>query len=183
MVGVVTTGGMGALPFRDGLSATGFPSGVRGGPIEIFESMSTLIVWRKEYRQDSGGAGCMRGGLGQVIEMANGINEPFYFHCAFERMTFAARGFDAGLSGAPGRLALASGGRLAGKGRHDVPSGDRVIIMSPGGGGIGDPKRRDRILVEADLANGLISADAAVKVYGMGAGACASRVLEEVRHG
>ena len=53
---VVTTGGMGALPYRDGLSATGFPSGVRGGPIEIFESMSTVIVWRKQYRQDSGGA-------------------------------------------------------------------------------------------------------------------------------
>jgi N-methylhydantoinase B len=183
MVGVVTTGGMGALPFRDGLSATGFPSGVRGGPIEIFESMSTLIVWRKDYRQDSGGAGRMRGGLGQVIEIGNGIDEPFYFHCAFERMKFAARGFDSGLPGAPGHLALASGEGLASKGRHFIPTGDRVVIMSPGGGGIGDPKKRDRAAVAQDLANGLISADAAAKVYGAEPAKRAQKVLEEVQHG
>ena len=64
LVNIVTTGGMGALPSRDGLSATGFPSGVRGGPIEIFESMSTLGFWRKQYREDSSGPGTSRGGLG-----------------------------------------------------------------------------------------------------------------------
>jgi len=167
MVGVVTTGGMGALPFRDGLSATGFPSGVRGGPIEIFESMSTVIVWRKEYRQDSGGAGRTRGGLGQAIEMQNGIDEPFYFNCAFERIKFAPRGFDRGLDGAAGYVGLSSGRKLPGKGRHLVPVGERVIISSPGGGGIGDPRTRERALVEADLANGLISQDAARELYGL----------------
>jgi len=167
MVGVVTTGGMGALPFRDGLSATGFPSGVRGGPIEIFESMSTVIVWRKEYRQDSCGAGRMRGGLGQHIEMENGIDEPFFFNCAFERMKFAPRGFDEGLNGAAGYVGLKSGAKLPGKGRHLVPAGERVVIKSPGGGGIGDPRQRDRDSVEADLRNGLISAQAAHEVYGL----------------
>jgi N-methylhydantoinase B len=167
MVGVVTTGGMGALPFRDGLSATGFPSGVRGGPIEIFESMSTLIVWRKEYRQDSGGAGEMRGGLGQTIEMANSLNEPFFFNCAFERVKFPASGFDGGLSGGAGYVGLASGEALASKGRHLIPPGERMLIMSPGGGGLGDPESRDRKLVEADLRNELISADTAHRVYGL----------------
>ena len=181
MVGVVTTGGMGALPFRDGLSATGFPSGVRGGPIEIFESMSTLIVWRKEYRQDSGGAGRTRGGLGQVIEMANGIDEPFYFHCAFERMKFAARGVDSGLSGAPGYLGLASGTRLASKGRHLIPPGDRVVIMSPGGGGIGDPRQRDRAAVETDVVNGLVSRESADTIYGLQPAKQAAKSLEEVQ--
>jgi N-methylhydantoinase B len=167
MVSVVTTGGMGALPFRDGLSATGFPSGVRGGPIEVFESMSTVIVWRKEYRQDSGGAGCMRGGLGQVIEMENGISEPLYFNCAFERVKFAARGVAGAMDGATGYVGLKSGERLPSKGRHLIPVGDRVLIMSPGGGGIGDPRERDRTQVEADLGNGLISAQAARQLYGL----------------
>jgi N-methylhydantoinase B len=167
IVGVVTTGGMGALPYRDGLSATGFPSGVRGGPIEIFESMSTQIVWRKEYRPDSGGPGRMRGGLGQIIEMENGIDEPFHFNCAFERVRFAARGFDGGHSGAPGYVALQSGEPLAAKGRHLIEPGERVVIMPPGGGGIGDPRERDRALVAADLRDGLISAEAAQRVYGL----------------
>ena len=158
---------MGALPFRDGLSATGFPSGVRGGPIEIFESMSTMIIWRKEYRQDFGGAGAMRGGLGQAIEMENGIDEPFYFNCAFERIKFAPRGFDGGLDGAAGYVGLRSGGKLPGKGRHLIPVGERVLIMSPGGGGIGAPGERDPARIEADLRNGLISSQAADQIYGL----------------
>jgi N-methylhydantoinase B len=184
LVSVVTTGGMGALPFRDGLSATGFPSGVRGGPIEIFESMSTVIVWRKQYRRDSGGAGRMRGGLGQAIEIENGIDEPFYFNGAFERVKFAPRGFDGGLDGAAGYVGLQSGSRLPSKGRHLIPSGERVLILSPGGGGIGDPLGRDRALIEADLRNELISEAAARDIYGLSAERpSAPEPAEEASHG
>ena len=63
------SGGTGARPGSDGLSATAFPSGVRNVPIEINEAVSPIVVWRKEYRQDSGGAGEFRGGLGQVMEV------------------------------------------------------------------------------------------------------------------
>jgi N-methylhydantoinase B len=170
-VQVITTGGMGALPFRDGMSATGFPSGVRGGPIEVFESMSTVIVWRKEYRQDSGGAGRMRGGLGQIIEMENGIDEAFLYNTTYERVDHPARGVDGGGFGAAGVIRLRSGSRLAGKGQHLIPSGDRVIVMSPGGGGIGDPKERDKASVAADLTNELISRNAARELYGFDAAA------------
>jgi N-methylhydantoinase B len=166
-VQVTTTGGMGALPFRDGMSATGFPSGVRGGSIEIFESMSTVIVWRKEYRQDSGGAGRMRGGLGQHIEMENGINEAFLYNTTYERVDHPARGVGGGGYGAAGMISLRSGKKLAGKGQHLIPAGDRVVILSPGGGGIGDPGTRDRAMVEADLANELISPEAARDLYGL----------------
>jgi N-methylhydantoinase B len=165
-VQVITTGGMGALPFRDGLSATGFPSGVRGGPIEVFEAMSTVIVWRKEYRQDSGGTGRTRGGLGQIIEMENGIDEAFLYNTTYERVDHPARGVDGGGHGAAGVIRLRSGTRLAGKGQHRIPAGDRVIIMSPGGGGIGDPKQRDRALIAADVANELISRKTAKDIYG-----------------
>ena len=168
-VQVITTGGMGALPFRDGMSATGFPSGVRGGPIEVFEAMSTVIVWRKEFRQDSGGPGRTRGGLGQIIEMENGIDEAFLYNTTYERVDHPARGVDGGGYGAAGVIRLRSGSRLAGKGQHQIPAGDRVIIMSPGGGGMGDPKQRDRALIARDLTNGLISSKTAQDVYGFDA--------------
>ena len=65
------SGGMGAHPMLDGLAATPFPSGVRAIAIEITEAMTPIVFWRKELRQDSGGAGRRRGGLGQVIEVGS----------------------------------------------------------------------------------------------------------------
>ncbi|MBW6398200.1 hydantoinase B/oxoprolinase family protein [Roseomonas sp. HJA6] len=163
---VMTTGGMGALPYRDGMSATGFPSGVRGGPIEIFESMSTIVVWRKEFRQDSGGAGAFRGGLGQAIEMENTIPESFQYFTGYERVENPAKGTAGGGSGASGRLQLSTGELLSGKGRYEIPPGVRIAVSSPGGGGVGDPLSRDRSLVVRDLEYGLISEAAAQEFYG-----------------
>ena len=162
---VITTGGMGALPYRDGLSATGFPSGVRGGPVEIFESMSTLVVWQKEYRQDSGGAGAFRGGLGQHIEIENTLPEPFDLYAGYERVRFAAKGAAGGGPGAAGRLSLSTGEVLPGKGVARVPPGARIVIQSPGGGGTGAPPSRDPALVKRDLDYGLISTEAAKTLY------------------
>ncbi|WP_136684155.1 hydantoinase B/oxoprolinase family protein [Falsirhodobacter xinxiangensis] len=164
-VGVVTTGGMGALPFRDGLSATGFPSGVRGGSVEIFESMSTVTVWRKEYRQDSGGPGQHRGGLGQIIEIENGIPETFIFGNNLERLRFPPRGAAGGHDGALGSVRAATRD-LTVKQLHDIAPGERLVLQSPGGGGMGDPRERDRAAVRRDLENELISAQAARDIYG-----------------
>ena len=71
------TGGTGARPGKDGLSATAFPSGVRSTPIEITETVAPLIFWRKEYIPDSGGPGEYRGGLGQVMEIAHSQGAAF----------------------------------------------------------------------------------------------------------
>src|SRR5690606_23652279 len=65
------SGGMGARPTKDGLSTTAFPSGVHIIPTEIVEVTSPVMIWRKELRPDSGGAGQYRGGLGQVVEMSS----------------------------------------------------------------------------------------------------------------
>jgi N-methylhydantoinase B len=167
LVNIVTTGGMGALPSQDGLSATGFPSGVRGGPVEIFESMSTLVFWRKQYREESGGPGTTRGGLGQHIELGNSLPEAFNCTTFYERIHHPARGFFDGLAGAAGYVGLASGGVLPGKGRHLVPKGDRIVILSPGGGGLGDPRKRDASLVRRDVENQLVSAATARDIYGV----------------
>ena len=56
-------GGTGARPGKDGMSATAFPSGVRGMPVEATEAITPVVFWRKELRPDSGGPGRQRGGL------------------------------------------------------------------------------------------------------------------------
>jgi N-methylhydantoinase B len=160
-------GGTGARPTKDGLSATAFPSGVRSVPVEIVESIAPVVVWRKEYRTDSGGAGLLRGGLGQVMEIGSAENAPFAVFAMFERIDHPARGRDGGHDGAPGRVSLASGRALRGKGQQTIPPGERLRLELPGGGGFGDPRERDREKVRADVRNGLVSGDAARRVYGV----------------
>ncbi len=161
------SGGTGARPGKDGLSATAFPSGVRNVPIEITEAISPLIVWRKEYREDSGGVGAYRGGLGQVMEVGLLEEAPFAFSALYDRIDHPPRGRDGGGAGAAGNVSLASGGQLDGKGTQTIATGERVIIEMPGGGGLGDPRMRDPALVAADLQAGLISSEIARDAYGV----------------
>jgi N-methylhydantoinase B len=164
----VTNGGTGARPTKDGLSATAYPSGVRGTPVEINETVAPLIIHRKEYRTDSGGAGETRGGLGQVIEISSAINADMELLAAFDRVNYPARGRHGGSNGKNGAVRLLSGSKLAGKGTQTIKAGERLILHTPGGGGYGDPKQRDAAQVVADVANGLISEDAARTIYGHG---------------
>ncbi len=139
-VTIFHSGGTGARPGKDGLSATAFPSGVRNTPVEITESISPLIFRRKEYRPDSGGAGEYRGGDGQVIEIAHAEGAPFAIFALFDRIDNPARGRNGGADGAAGGLRLTSGAKLKGKGKQIVPAGDAVILELPGGGGYGPRK-------------------------------------------
>jgi len=157
----VTNGGTGARPIKDGLSATAYPSGVRGTPVEINETLAPLIFWRKEYRTDSGGAGEHRGGLGQVLEIESAIDDDVELLAAFDRIDYPARGRAGGESGAPGALFLESGERLRGKGTQTISRGQRLIVHTPGGGGFGPVQRREAHRVEQDLTDELISADSA----------------------
>jgi N-methylhydantoinase B len=59
------SGGTGARPGLDGLSATAFPSGVSTMSVEATEQVGPIIVWRKDLREGSGGPGARRGGLGR----------------------------------------------------------------------------------------------------------------------
>ena len=161
------SGGAGARPQQDGLSATPFPSGVRNVPIEITEAITPLVVWRKELRLGSGGPGRQRGGLGQRMEIANRDGAAFGIQARFERGVYPARGRSGGEAGAKGRLSLATGASLAIKGLQIIPAGDRLIVEMPGGGGYGDPLTRDPALVARDVRYGLIEADQAEAEYGV----------------
>jgi len=161
------SGGAGARPQQDGLSATPFPSGVRNVPIEITEAITPLIVWRKELRRGSGGPGRQRGGLGQRMEIANRDDAAFGIQARFERGVYPARGRSGGEAGAKGRLSLATGASLAIKGLQIIPAGDRLIVEMPGGGGYGDPFAREPALVARDVHHGLIEPEAAEADYGV----------------
>ena len=161
------TGGTGARPGKDGLSATAFPSGVRSTPVEITETVAPLIFWRKEYIPDSGGPGEFRGGLGQVMEISHASGEPFAISKMFERVRNPARGRAGGRDGALGRVHVPNLGMLRAKGREVVPPGHRIVLETPGGGGLGDPRRRSRERVHEDVVDGYVTAGSAGKDYGL----------------
>ena len=159
------TGGTGARPGKDGLSATSFPSGVRSTPIEITETVAPLIFWRKEYIPDSGGPGEYRGGLGQVMEVSHADGAPFAVSKMFERVRNAARGREGGAAGAPGRVYVPGAGELRVKGREVVPPGHRIVLETPGGGGLGNPRDRSRERVREDVLDQYVTREGAADDY------------------
>jgi N-methylhydantoinase B len=165
------SGGTGARPGKDGLSATAFPSGVKNVAIEITEAISPIVVWRKEFRTDSGGAGEFRGGLGQTMEITNNEDMPFALSATFERTENPPRGRAGGVDGLPGVVRTERGVKMRGKGHQTIARGDRLIIEMPGGGGLGDPRKRPLDLVLRDVQAGLVSKEVARRDYGVVFGA------------
>jgi len=151
------SGGMGARPGIDGLSSTAFPSGVHTMPIEATEHTGPIVVWRKELRPDSGGAGKYRGGLGQIIEIAPAEGHEFDFSAMFDRIATPPRGRDGGEDGAPGSATLDDGTKLRPKGWQHVPAGRRLVLELPGGGGFGDPAERPVEARAEDISKGYVT--------------------------
>ena len=165
VINPIFNGGTGARATKDGLSTTAFPSGVRTTPTEINEVTSPLIFWKREFKPDSGGAGRLRGGLGQIIEIEHAHGSEFSISKMFERVVHPARGRDGGHDGARGRVAVKDGQDFRGKGKESIPSGATLVMETPGGAGIGSPLDRDPVLINADLREGVISSNAAVSIY------------------
>ncbi|MDG1282421.1 MAG: hydantoinase B/oxoprolinase family protein [Pseudorhodobacter sp.] len=167
---IFNSGGAGARPAFDGLNATAFPSGVMTMPIEATEHAGPVIIWRKELRPDSGGAGQQRGGLGQFMEVGARDGHEFDFQAMFDRVHHPARGRRGGGMGAPTLIARDDGEPMRGKGKQFVPHGRRVVLALPGGAGYGAPSDRDRAAVMRDLARGYITAEVAAQDYGLSEG-------------
>ena len=149
-------GGMGARPSKDGLSCTAFPSGVGSIPIEVTEAESPLLFHRREYLPASAGQGQFRGGLGSVIEIGHREGESFRISAAtFDRRIHPARGRAGGQDGRPGSCRISNGTVILDKGLHEVPSGCRLLLELPGGGGYGNPQDRDPQALTLDRAEGL----------------------------
>ena len=86
------------------------------------------------------------------MEVEHREGAPFGIFATFERVKHPARGRDGGEAGGNGRLSLASGTELKAKGFQTIPAGERLVVEMPGGGGFGDPKKRDRAKVAARRA-------------------------------
>lgn len=161
---LVFSGGTGARPSLDGLSATAFPSGVWGSQVETTEAVAPVLITRRELRPDSGGAGKFRGGLGQYIELCSATDEDFQLFLAVERVLNPAKGRFGGHAGAAGRIRIGHDGPdLPGKGEVRVPAGKTLVFETPGGGGYGPPDQRDPDALAADLSEGLVSENAAAQ--------------------
>jgi N-methylhydantoinase B len=176
------SGGAGARPTLDGLNATAFPSGVMTMPIEATEHTGPVIIWRKELRPDSGGAGKYRGGLGQFMEVGAAEGHEFDFQAMFDRVDHPARGRQGGAAGAATTIAQDDGTKMRGKGKQFVAHGRRVMLAFPGGAGYGPATERDSALIKGDLIRGYISAAAAKRDYGLNDAEIKS-ILESVKRG
>jgi N-methylhydantoinase B len=176
------SGGSGARPAADGLNATAFPSGVMTMPIEATEHTGPVIIWRKELREDSGGSGKYRGGLGQNMEVGVTDGHEFDISAMFDRVDHPARGRHGGGAGAPTTIGQDDGTQMKGKGRQFVPAGRRVLLSFPGGAGYGQPSERSHESVCQDLAREYISEEVARRDYGL-TDADIKRVQQAVKQG
>jgi N-methylhydantoinase B len=153
------SGGTGARPGKDGLDGIAFPSGVRTMPVEATENVAPIIFWQKQLRPDSAGPGRTRGGFGQVMEIGAKHDAEFAVNAIFDRVANPPKGRFGGGEGAGGRVLLddPNGTPLRTKGFQVVPKGRHLLLLLPGGGGMGDPRARDPEAVRRDVEDGLIT--------------------------
>ena len=171
VTGELVAGGSGASAGKDGADVIETDAtNCMNLPAEALELDAPIRVHRVALRRDSGGAGAQRGGLGALREYEILHGEVRLTHRG-ERHFIAPKGRAGGRDGAMARTVI----YRAGGGEEVVPSklvttlrvGDRVVFETAGGGGYGDPARRDAQKVRADLADGKISAEGA-NIYGPG---------------
>ena len=161
-------GGRGGLDGMDAVDT--LYANTRNNPIEDIESHLPLRVTRYELRENASGAGEWRGGLGSVREFE--YLAPGGASVEGEGHEFAPWGLAGGKPGEPAELRLIrhDGGidRLPSKVPHmQIRAGEKFVCIGPGEGGYGDPMARDPARVHDDVADGLVSANAAKEDYGV----------------
>jgi N-methylhydantoinase B len=166
--------GMGASAHHDGLATTAFPTNSGGGSIEALEASAPLLITKKEFRADSGGAGTHRGGLGQDIEVRNLTGTPLSVVLLGDRAEHPALGIHGGGPGEVARVLDDTGTALPLKSVTALPAGAGLALSFAGGGGYGPPAGREVAAIAADLRDGFITRDAAVRHYGQDAVAAAT---------
>jgi N-methylhydantoinase B len=163
-------GGWGGRPREDGESASVSicQGDVRNAPVELQEIQYPFLIERFALRQDSGGAGRYRGGLG--VELTYRALGKALTNVNRERTKDPPWGLNGGWPGAVNEAVLVrrdgSEQTLFKATAVPMEAGDRLIFRSAGGGGWGEPRLRSREAIADDVAKGLISAAAARRDYG-----------------
>ncbi len=144
----------------------------RSQPVELYEQRYPVRIHKFALREDSGGAGKFRGGLGAEIE-TEFLRGEGTASTIGDRGRFAPRGLNGGGPGALCHLEFLLGGQryvsphITKDSNLSLRPGDRVRILTPGGGGFGDPLERDAAAVAEDVRYGYIGAATAREVYGV----------------
>jgi N-methylhydantoinase B len=140
-------------------------------PFEILEQHYPVLFEFACLRDDSGGAGCHRGGLGigyRVKLMRGSARASFMM----DHGRFAAFSLLGGKQGACTRIFVSQDGKVEqpphiSKGTgYRIDPGDWIEIWTPGGGGYGPPRERATDLIRRDLVDGYVSLARAEVDYG-----------------
>ncbi len=165
-------GGWGGRPFEDGPSASlsVCQGDVRNAPIEAIELRCPVVVERRALRPDSAGPGEYRGGFGVEVVVRNLVRGKWNLWQA-RRRSCPPWGLWGGKAGEPPDYLLKTPHddefRSVDVVLHDVPADSRAAIRTSGGGGWGDPHKRDPQAVLRDVRDGLVSVEAARREYGV----------------
>ena len=167
-------GGWGALHDRDGQNATFCinDGDTHNTPVEAAEGKGPIFIAHRKLRQDSGGPGKFRGGLGVSQEVR--MRAPGSVLSAMERTKCAPWGLHGGKNGLANRFSIVRKdgsierlptGKTIGHVALDVQDG--FLIEVGGGGGIWDALQRDPERMLADVRSGYVSLEAARRDYGV----------------
>lgn len=166
----ITGGGSGARAGADGVDTVSLVPGQKNMPAEFAETFYPIVVERKGLRIDSGGIGEYRGGLGYWMDVRMLTQGTLLLHN--DRVRLHPWGVAGGGAGAPSIRILNPGTeseRLLPAKDDTVPfrQGDVLRILTPGGGGWGDPLERAPEAVRLDVLRGFVSAGSARGDFGV----------------
>lgn len=162
--------GSGARPQGDGTDAVDLVPYSKNLPAEFIEQRFPVKVEKVGLAMDSGGPGKYRGGLGYVKEIRSLVDG--HYTTVTERTAFASIGIKGGLSGQPGgsiKNPETETEEHVFFSRDAVPvkANDLIRLVTPGGGGWGDPLERDIEAVRLDVVRKLVSFESAERDYGV----------------
>lgn len=162
--------GWGGTREHDGMNAATHVSGAtgRGTPIEVMEARTGMFMERVEIRADSGGAGAHRGGCGLQRDIRFVL--PGEFLMVIKKTKTRPWALAGGQDTDPTQVIVFPGTereRRISTARIAVVPGDRITLLTGGGGGHGDPADRDPEAVRLDVAEGYVTPAAASAIYGV----------------
>ena len=176
-------GGMGGT--REGDGADGVSTGTSNAmniPIEAIEIDYPIRIRRYELAPDTGGSGTFRGGLG-IIREYEMLAESSTINVRGDRGKFAPRGAHGGLNGTKSCYVLIESGierEIPSKYSGQIRRGDRLRVITPGGGGYGPPESRDPRMLSNDLRSGKISTAKVRADYGVAADVAATTPIQSI---
>jgi N-methylhydantoinase B len=169
----ITGGGYGGTAFHDGLTNGCSTIGIsKTAPVEVMEQYYPVLFRRFALREGSGGAGAQRGGFGvhYEVELLSGEARASF---VMDHGRFGPPGVLGGEAGAPNVVRIHRDGEtftpehLSKDQDIAIRPGDRIEVMTPGGGGYGDPFARDPALVMRELRWGYYSRGEAEMLWGV----------------